>query len=401
MHILVQLSIFDLRFLQGVDSLVYPLRTWPHVERGYTFLNHFGPIQEVPQQKLTDNILPADRLFIECKRSLKFEALNSPESPCKISCRQRNLFLDGKGGVRLRIGLQLHLGRHNPFSHVDEAIQYALQQKLLIKSPEKVTKSLRLSELTASFKNLYFDSATSTESPKTDRHLIRQQRPVIWVNLSSRERKVMQLDGYQAYHHPDQEAIYYKQYTLPKHQVPAFVLPKSAENENLSPGYCLSKIISMAENLASLQSYPVSKAPLFPPAVAEKTALYQQLFEGKIQADWQPFLHTYQQIAGPELASLQSTIATVSQTGFRHQVSGLIARGEISQALDLLQAQTENSTLADQQTLIILNARYNQMQRDAMNGTLSQKDLDIVFNTICAALLSLLDQIAGPTSPPA
>lgn len=392
MHILVQLSIFDLRFLQGTEALVYPLRTWPYVESGFTFLNHFGPIQEVPQQELTDNILPADRLFVECKRSLTFEALNSPESRCKISCRQRKIFLDGKGGVRLQIGLHLHLGRNNPFSHVDEAIQYALQQKLNIKSPEKVTKSLRLIELTASFKNLYFDSVTEKESQKQDRHLIRQQKPLICVELSSRERKVMQLDGYQAYPHPDQEAIYHKQYAFPKHQVPAFVFSKSAEGYSVSPTYFLSKIISMAENLASLQSYPASNAPLFPPAVAEKAALYQQLFEGGIPADWEPFLLTYQQIAGQELTSLQNAATTVPQTGFRNQVSGLIARGEISQALDLLQTQAGDNTDSDQQTLIILAARYKRMQREGMNGIVSQEDLGIEFNKICAALLTLLDE---------
>ena len=406
MLILVQFSLFDLRLLQLPDSVVYLLRSWPAVDDSTGFINHFGKVRENIESTHDDNVMPEDRYFIECKRNLKFEALNAGDDLCKTSSKQRRLFFDGKGGARLLIELQLHLPTKNPFTHIDKAIKYALKKKVLIKSPENGWNSVHLINLGKPFKNLFAHAVTPAASRPLQNHLVQAHQPLVQVGISKREFKQFSaLSDYSSYSNEQTpNAIFYKRNDISNMHIDTIVhVNQGTSALGLANKYYFCRMAGFSANLRSFISFERSEVNLGKKSLEARKHFHQQLFGNNSSSKWKDLFQLYRQMTGNRLEYLQNHYLSTASTydnsetddnlkRATREIFRLIAEAKLEEALHLAEEICAESYWEAHAEIVLLQARLTSIRRRERERLMKDDEVEIKINQIRDALIKLLKE---------
>jgi len=402
MFLLLQYSAFDFRLLQSPHVLVPPIRSWPMVQPNQEFVNNFGIIRESYKSVLSPHLLPEDNVYVDCRNSLKFSDLNLENDPLRISVKMRRMVFDGRGGVKFFVGMVLHMPDEIPFGELEEALQFALHKKVRISSPSQEEKEVSLANLSPSFKNLYLHSSSIGNDDEPEAFMVRQQSPLLLLDLSLREFEHFGLkEKYEQHIFPPELQLYYCRNQIAQKTFHSFLslnLDKHALNRLNK--YYLSQLNGEIENFRSLQYFSRQGIAFSERAKSELDKAYSRLF-GKLQPEqWQGVSSMFYELFPRQMESLKNDYQLLAdfvirdrESQIKKQLKELLIAGEFDACFSLADAHMELFTEDKARDLAILEARYRRIEREFMEGVVENEDRWIEKNRISSALLNLFRNI--------
>ncbi|MEL6255926.1 MAG: hypothetical protein AAFR87_28235 [Bacteroidota bacterium] len=402
MFLLLQYSAFDFRLLQSPHVLVPPIRSWPLVQPNQEFVNNFGMIRESYKSVLSPHLLPEDNMYVDCRNSLKFSDLNQEDDPLRISVKMRRMVFDGRGGVKFFVGMVLHMPNEIPFQELGDALQFALQKKVRISSPSQEEKEVSLANLSASFKNLYLYSSTIGNGEEPQTFMVRQQAPLLLLDLSLREFEHFGLkEKYEQHIFPPELQLYYCRNQIAQKIFPSFLslnLDKHALNRLNK--YYLSQLNTEIENFRSLQYFTKQGISFSERAQFELDKTYSRLF-GQLQPEqWQRVSAMYHKLFPQQIASLKNDYQLVADfvvkqrdIQIKKQLKEILISGDFDKSFNLAETHKSLFDESGQRDLAILEARYRRIEKEYLEGVVENEARWIEKNRISSSLLNLFRNI--------
>lgn len=372
------------------------------VQPNQEFINNFGIIRESYKSVLSSHLLPEDNVYVDCRNSLKFSDLNQEDDPVRISVKMRRMVFDGRGGVKFFVGVVLHMPEEIPFRELEEALQFTLHKKVRISSPSQEEKEVGLANLSASFRNLYLHSSSIGNGDKPEAFMVRQQSPLLLLDLSPREFEHFGLaEKYQKHSFPPELQLYYCRNQIAQKAFHSFLslnLDKHALNRLNK--YYLSQLNGEIENFRSLQYFSKQGIAFSERAKSELDKTYSRLF-GKLQPEqWEGVRSMFTELFPRQMESLKNDYRLLAdfvirqgEAQIKKQLKELLIAGEFDACFSLAEAHKELFNDGNSRDLAILEARYRRIEREFMEGVVENEDRWIEKNRISSALLNLFRNI--------
>lgn len=394
----MQYSAFDFRLLQSPDLLVSPIRSWPHVQPNQEFINNFGLIRESYESVLSPYLLPEDNVYVDCRRSLKFRSLTSQDDPLAIHVKLRRMTFDGKGGVKLLIGMIVDFGEGISFEELEDVLDYVLKKKIRISAPDQQPKEIALSNLSAAFKNLYAHSSSLFKTDKADKHLVRSQNPLLLLDMSQREFEHFKPEGkYTSFFFPEELQLLFNRNELGGKPINTFLtLNVNSSALNRLAKYHLSQLNAYVENVQAMLAY-YKRGEEFSEKAKQIFEQAHRIVSGESLPDHLLPIHKmYASLFQQQLARIQQeNIAELLSEGksspdkiFQKLIESVV-EGRMDKTFALAEEFSEIFEPEDKKALLILETRHNRVLREEIDGTENPEDLRIERNRISSALLKL------------
>lgn len=372
------------------------------VQPNQEFVNNFGIIRESYKSVLSPHLLPEDNVYVDCRNSLKFSDLDLEDDPVRISVKMRRMVFDGRGGVKFFVGMVLHMPEDIPFPELEDALQFALHKKVRISSPSQTEKEVSLANLSPSFKNLYLHSSSIGNEASAEGYLVRQQAPLLLLDLSLREFEHFKLkEKYQEHRFPPDLQLYYCRNQIAQKAFHSFLslnLDKHALNRLNK--YYLSQLNGEIENFRSLQYFTKQGIAFSERAKFELDKTYSRLF-GQLQPEqWQGVSAMYQALFPQQIEALKNDYKLLAdfvdkqaEVQIKKQLKEILIGGDFDASFKLADSHKELFDERGQGNLAILEARYRRIEKEFLEGVVENEDRWIEKNRISSALLNLFRNI--------
>jgi len=398
MFLLVQFSAFDFRLLQSPDLLVSPIRTWPPIEANQGFINNFGRIRESYKSVLSPYLLPEDNVYVDCRNSLKFSNLNEKEAPIDIHVKMRRMLFDGRGGIKLLIGMVLDFGKGIPFAKLEEALEYALNLKIRISAPTQKEKEVKLLNLSAPFKNLYAHSSSLAQGDLAQTNLVREQSPLLLLDMSQREFEHFRAgESFPSFSFQNGIRMLFNPFRMASKTLRGFLTLNVDSTElNRLTKYHLSQLHAHVENMKSMMHFHAYGEQFSPRAKSSYSHAHSIVFGEKLPDHWREIHGMYSSLFPKQLERLknenyQALFIPIqpNQSEIRLKLKTSLVKDGLANTFSLVHENREIFDEEEQEGLRMLETRYNRTLRDERDGVASLEELWIERNRISSALFKL------------